>query len=456
MTSRHLSRRSLLAATGASALLLPLLNQTRGLAATPAFPKRVIFVVTGNGTIENSFWPTGGIGADLKLAEITSPLEKHKQSLIFPKGVDLRVWAEENPFGGNGDSHHCWGSVLTGTKPATGDPPHDPGGPGLALASSQSIDQYIGQQLNKQKAMPFPVLSVRAFGRDGSGYSTLSWTGSKAPFSAESDPRKLFTSLFSGVSTGAPDPTLVRLRKKRQSVLDYVGKSLERQSQRLGTEDRQKVQLHLEAVRNIERQLEGGPVTSSCQPPTVPTGVDFKAMANFPALVDTEMDQIVAAMACGLTQVSTLALGDGEDYNIFFPFLDISQKGIEFPERHHHDISHRPGVNDHDKIVVEQWYLSQVAKLFDKLAAVPEGDGTMLDNTVVFYMNSLNSGFSHTVLKVPVVIGAGKNIAIRTGGRVMELKNEAHNTLLAAVANAVDVPMASFGDPRFPGVLNLA
>ena len=455
MTNRRFSRRSLLAATGASALLLPLLNQKPGLGATPLFPKRVIFVVTGNGTIENSFWPTGGSGADLKLGEISSPLEAHKQKLIFPKGIDLRVWAEDNPFGGNGDAHHCWGSVLTGTKPATGDPPHDPGGPGLALASSQSIDQYIGQQLNKQKALPFPVLSVRAWGRDGSGYATLSWTGSKAPFSAESDPRKLFDSLFAGVSGSTPDPALVRLRKKRQSVLDYVGSALERQSQRLGTEDRQKVQLHLEAVRNIERQLEGGSVTGSCKPPTLATGVNFGAMENFPALIESEMDQIVAAMSCGLTRVSTLALGDGEDYNIFFPWLGIPHQGIEFPERHHHDISHRPGVDNADKINCERWYVSMVGKLLDKLAAVPEGDGTMLDNTLVFYMNSLNSGFSHTVLKVPVIIGAGANIPIRTGGRVMELKNEAHNTLLAAVANAVDVPMTSWGDTRFKGVLNL-
>jgi len=454
MTSR-LSRRSLLAATGASALLLPLLHQSRGFGAAPVFPKRVIFVVTGNGTIENSFWPTGGTGADLKLAAISSPLEAHKQKLIFPKGIDLRVWAENNPFGGNGDAHHCWGSVLTATTPATGDPPHDPGGPGLALASSQSIDQYIGQQLNKQKALPFPVLNVRAWGRDGSGYASLSWTGSKAPFSAESDPRKLFDSLFSGITMSAPDPALVRLRKKRQSVLDYVGASLDRQSKRLGTEDRQKIQLHLDAVRNIERQLEGGTVTSACKPPVL-AATDFKAMENFPALIESEMDQIVMAMSCGLTRVSTLALGDGEDYNIFFPWLGIPHQGIEFPERHHHDISHRPGTDNTDKINCERWYISMVAKLMDKLAAVPEGDGTMLDNTLVFYMNSLNSGFSHTVLKVPVIIGAGANINIRTGGRVMELKNEAHNTLLAAVANAVDVPMDSWGDARFKGVLNLS
>ena len=454
MNRKRFSRRTLLAATGASSLLLPLLHQERGFGADPVIPKRIIFVVTGNGTIEDSFWPTGSEG-NITLAEISSPLEAHKQKLIFPKGIDLRVWAEDNPFGGNGDAHHCWGSVLTGTKPATGDPPHDPGGPGLALASSQSIDQYIAQQFDKQKSMAFPVLSVRAWGRDGSGYATLSWTGSKAPFSAESDPRKLFDSLFAGVSANAPDPTLVRLRKKRQSVLDYVGKALERQSKNLGTDDQQKIALHLDAVRNIERQLEGGSVTNSCKPPTVDGATDFNKIENFPALIESEMDLIVAAMSCGLTRVSTLALGDGEDYNIFFPWLGIPHQGIEFPERHHHDISHRPGVNNADKINVERWYMSMLAKLFDKLAAVPEGGGTMLDNTVVFYMNSLNSGFGHTVLKVPAIVGAGANIKIRTGGRVMQLNAQAHNTLLAALANAVDVPMTSFGDARFPGVLDL-
>jgi len=166
-----------------------LLTEELAFGADPVFPKRIIFVVTGNGTIENSFWPTGTDG-NLTLGEITSPLEAHKAKLLFPKGIDMRVWSEDNPFGGNGDAHHNFGAVLTATKLATGDPPHDPGGPGLALASSISIDQHIGRTFNAtaQTPLPFPVLSARAWGRDGTGYATLSWTGNRAPFSAESDP----------------------------------------------------------------------------------------------------------------------------------------------------------------------------------------------------------------------------------------------------------------------------
>src|SRR5258708_17212838 len=163
--SRSISRRSVLAATGASALLLPLLHQEESFAQASAFPKRIIFLVTGNGTIENSFWPTGQEG-NLTLPEITSPLEKHKARLLFPRGIDMRVWAEGNPFGGNGDAHHNFGAILTATKLATGDPPHDPGGPGLALASSISIDQQIAKTQNAdamaqgQTPTQFPVLTA--------------------------------------------------------------------------------------------------------------------------------------------------------------------------------------------------------------------------------------------------------------------------------------------------------
>jgi hypothetical protein len=374
----------------------------------------------------------------------------------------MRVWSEDNPFGGNGDAHHNFGAILTATKLATGDPPHDPGGPGLALASSISIDQHIGKAMNDaavaqgKPRLPFPVLSVRAWGRDGTGYATLSWTGNRAPFSAESDPRKLFATLFAGRSTGPTvDPALVRLLKKRQSVLDYVGKTLERQSERLGTDDQRKIQIHLEAVRSIERQLQGSSaVTTTCEPPTV-AATDFKAMENFPALVDAEMDLIVAAMACGLTRVSTLALGDGEDYNIYFPWLGLTGKGIEFPTRHKHDIAHRPGEGNADKIATEKWFMTKFARLLDRLASVPEGGGTLLDNTVVLWLNSLNSGFGHSVLKLPIIVAAGANTGIRTGGRLMELKNEAHNKLLASLSNAVDVPMEGWGDPRFKGTLDL-
>ena len=452
----------MLAATGASALLLPLLDEGRTFAADPAFPKRVIFVVMGNGTTETAFWPTGAEG-NLTLNQIPSPLESHKAQLLFPRGIDFRVWAEGNPFGGNGDSHHNFGAVLTATKLATGDPPHDPGGPGLALASSISIDQQIAQTINTQLTtagqapLVFPVLSVRAWGRDGTGYATLSWTGNKAPVSAESDPRRLFTTLFAGRTPTAsgPDPALVKVMKTRQSVLDYVGTALERQGKRFGVDDQRKIQIHLDAVRNIEKQLGGGVVTAGCHPPTLDAAVDFKPMANFPALVDAEIDLITAALSCGLTRVATLALGDGEDYNIYFPWLGLTGKGIEFPTRHKHDIAHRPGTADVDKINTEKWFASKLARLLDNLASVPEGGGTMLDNTVVLWLNSLNSGFGHTVLKMPIIVAAGANMGIRTN-RLMELNKIAHNQLLASLANAVGVPMTGWGDARFPGVLDMS
>ena len=460
MTRSRLSRRSLLAATGASSLLLPLLHQDRTFGADPAFPLRVIFCVTGNGTTEEAFWPTGTDG-NLTLGGITSPLEAHKSKLIFTRGVDMRVWSEDNPFGGNGDAHHNWGAVLTATKLATGDAPHDPGGPGLALASSESIDIHLGKELDKQAVaaggmgFPFPTLAVRARGGTGTGRNTLSWTGDRAPFSAEGDPRKLFDSLFAGYTGDKPDPAAVRLRKKRQSVLDYVGGALERQSKRLGTEDRQKVQVHLDAVRSIEKQLAGGAVTASCKPPTVEAGINFNLDDNLPKLVGVEHDLITAALACGLTRVATFAFADAENYDIYFPFLGIANQGIEFPTRHHHDISHRPGDANADKIKVENWVISQFAALLDKLSAVPEGNGTLMDNTVVLWMNSLNSGFSHTVLKLPMIIAAGANTGIRTGGRLIELNKEPHNKILAALGTAVGVPMESWGDARFTGQTNL-
>jgi hypothetical protein len=178
-------------------------------------------------------------------------------------------------------------------------------------------------------------------------------------------------------------------------------------------------------------------------------------MENFPALVEAEMDLITAAFACGLTRVSTLAIGDGEDYNIYFPWLGLTGKGIEFPTRHKHDIAHRPGVNDIDHIHMERWFMSMFARLLDKLAAVPEGGGNLLDNTVVLWLNSLNSGYSHTVLKLPTIVAAGANMGIGTG-RLLELGSQPHNKLLAGLANTVGVPMYGWGDERYHGTLTLS
>jgi hypothetical protein len=108
-----------------------------------------------------------------------------------------------------------------------------------------------------------------------------------------------------------------------------------------------------------------------------------------------------------------------------------------------------------DKINTEKWFMTMYAQLLDKLSSVPEGAGTMLDNTVVLFLNSLNSGFGHSVLKLPIIVAAGANMGIRTN-RLLELNAEAHNKLLAALANAVGVPMTGWGDPRFAGVTNLS
>lgn len=99
--------------------------------------------------------------------------------------------------------------------------------------------------------------------------------------------------------------------------------------------------------------------------------------------------------------------------------------------------------------------MGQLGLLIDKLSGVPEGDGTMFDNTIVMFMNTLNSGYSHTVLNVPTIVAAGANTGIRTGGRVMDLGSEAHNKLLAALSNHVGVPMDSWGDARYSGTLDL-
>lgn len=453
--TRLISRRSLLQATGASALALPLLNGRFSYGQETKFPKRIFFVVTSNGTIPEAFWPAAQ-GSTLPLPEIVSPLEPYRDRLLFPRGVDMTVWTEDNPFGGNGDAHHNYGALLTGTVLATGDPPHDPGGPGLALASSQSLDMHLGQVLGQREALPFHNLNVRARGSDGSGSSCVSWAGDRAPVTSERDPEKLYQSLFAGYSSEEPDAEFLKLRKKRGSILDYVGKSLERKAQHLGVEDRHKIELHLDAVRGIERQLDARRDQVSCTIPLPVAAANYEAPELFPEYIDLQLDLMVQAMACDMSRVGTFVISDSSAYDTYFPFLDIVQEGIEFPTRHQHDIAHRPGENNRDKIEVEKWQMTKFRFLLDKLQAVPEGEGSMLDNTCIFWLNSMNNGFSHTVTSLPIVLAAGRNIPIRTGGRLMEFDGVPHNQLLAALANAMDVPMDGWGDSRFHGVLDLS
>ena len=180
-------------------------------------------------------------------------------------------------------------------------------------------------------------------------------------------------------------------------------------------------------------------------PPPEPAGAPLSQAADLPAIGKLQIDSLAAALACDLVRVATLQWTHAES-NQTFPWLGINGQ--------HHTMSH---AGDQDAAAQENltkinvWYGEQMAVLLDRLAAIPEGDGTLLDHTAVVWVIEVGKGNNHAHRDLPFVIAGSCGGAFRTGRFVDYLagggRGHPHNNLLVSLANAMGLPDTTFGDP---------
>jgi hypothetical protein len=290
----------------------------------------------------------------------------------------------------------------------------------------------------------------------------VSWLGANRPVTPLEDPYRLFEGLFGGA--GLPPVEIDRLRRRRRSVLDLVGRDLEAHARRLGGDDRARLEAHLEAIRTIERQLDPrhAPAAGRCAIPTADGArLDVKKMPNFPAVTRLQMDLAAAALACDLTRVVTLQLGNACNNNVVFSWLgdEFAGKGDEFPNREHHDITHvarRSADHTRRKVLAERWYVEQLAHFIDKLRSIPEGDGTLLDHSIVLFANNMHDGAKHSHGPHLPWILAGRGHGFLATGRFVDLGDRPapHQAVLASLCEYMGTDPAGLGTRAYnPGPL---
>jgi hypothetical protein len=202
----------------------------------------------------------------------------------------------------------------------------------------------------------------------------------------------------------------------------------------------------LVSIRDVEGRLteaSGSPLPpSSCAGPTDSFDVDTSSDANLETTGKMQMDLAAAALACDQTRIITLQWNYAESEHLF-PFLDLS--------RNHHAISHdwqgTQGFQEYGQIHV--WYAQQLAYFLDKLASYPEGDGTLLDNTIVFWGSEIGESTQHDLTRMPYMLAGGKNRGL-PGGSVIDYKGSPkdNNQLLVSLGKLMGAEsMESFGDP---------
>jgi Protein of unknown function (DUF1552) len=443
VTRRHLSRRTVLRALGAS-IALPWLDamQPAFAGAAPAAPPvRLAFVYIPNGVIPAQ-WTPAGEGRDFTLSRILKPLEPYREDLLVLSGLAHR---NADPLGdGAGDHARAGACYLTGVHPRKT--------AGADIHNAVSTDQIAAQALGSHTRLPSLELGCedsRTVGSCDSGYScsytnTISWRGPTSPLPAETNPRAVFERLF-GADDVLLDPAArARRARDRTSVLDLVRDRSQALASRLGPSDRRKLDEHLYAVREMERQITRAENDDSQIVPPIekPTGIP----PSFADYVRLMVDLQVMAFQSDLTRIGTLMLGREGSLR--------SYPEIGVPDSHHPLTHHRGQPQFVESVAKINTYHAELFGYFiARLKATADGDATLFDRSMVVYGGAIADGDKHTHTDLPVLVtGAGGGL--KGGRHVRYAPGTPMTNLYVSLLERMGAPVAAIGDStgHLPGL----
>jgi hypothetical protein len=442
-----------------------------GAAATGPI-KRLLIMYSPNGGINEAVTKVAshestGSGATFTPGPVYDPLvaDGHKSDLTIVHGLDMGVAMLANAYG---DAHGLGiGCMLTGTELAQGTMfQAGMGGPGSGWPGGISVDQFIAQKmpLRPRASIDFAIKRM-----SGSIWSRMSYAGANGqtvePFD---DPSVAFDSLFAnvGMSTSAID----RQNRRRKSVLDEVNSELAALMGSLSGRDKDKLNTHLTLLRQIEMQLTVANA-GTCTAPTRPvltasapvlynaSGMEVQqspsADIDVPQRHDLARKMILAAMACDMSRVATIMMAPSRS-DIFLTWVKNVLPAMKTES--HHDLSHEGDSNTtaaQQLVIINQWYAQQVSEMIKLLKATPEGNGTMFDNTVIFWTNELGIGNGHTHTNIPYMLAGNAGGYFKTGQAVTIPSDSAHITnahnrlLLSLIHSMGFTDVTAFGDPKY-------
>jgi hypothetical protein len=351
-------------------------------AGKPAKPVEPRFVVwfNGNGILEN-YWTPREIGPDYTITPCLKPLAPFRRDIHIVSGLD-------NP---NGKGHHGAMSSLMSGAAFTG-----------RGAGGASIDQAIARHVGNASRFRSLQIGVcqESFGE--SIQRNMSWAARDRPLPPEMQPHRLFDRLFGGKDLGWID--------RKKSVLDRVRDDAAAFEKRLGHEDKVRVDEYLASVRTVERAIASLPPEYAV-PLDRPD--DTGDMRDWPRIAKLQSDLLVHAFASGQTRVASYMLTKCQSLTRF-PWLGHTTL-------RHHDYTHtRANTQEGQRIMRDicRWHVEEFAYLLAKLKSMPEGDGNMLDNTLLLYVHEHAEANSHKTSGM-VAILAGHAGAIKTGTHSM-------------------------------------
>lgn len=442
ITSKNrLTRRTLLRGAGHVAIGLPFLEamlrplQTHAQAVQA--PLRFVVFYSPGGTLLDQWRPTGN-ETQFALGDMMSPLAPHQQDLLLIDGLNLSITER-----GVGHPHsRGMAGLLTGTELLAGT--FVTGGGNASFANGPSLDQVIARRISQ--GTKFPSLEFSAAwaisGRstmDGAVAETsnaadqITYGGARQPIPPMIRTQVAWDRVFKDLGVTTPDAAAELERRKQVSILDAVLEQYSGVSAQLGAEDRARLEEHATLIREMQMSLGTPGSGESCSVPGQPPAIDM----DVPTKGKWMTDLLVASLACNATRVATMQWADSESkFPLNFAPLNLSD--------HHHGYQHDSAFNPTALFKIYQWFGSNFAYLLQKLKSVSEGDGTLLDNTVVLWVTEIQDPPSHNQTNTPFMIAGGKNAGIRTG-RWLKVPAQPHNNLLVTLNRVFGGTEATFG-----------
>ncbi len=444
MNTPVLSRRTMLRGLG-TALALPLLESmvpaTRLLGAgaagpaTPAFgPRRLAWFYVPNGVVIPN-WTPETVGKDFELTPTFQPLAPFRDKLTVISGL---VCDKANPNGdGPGDHARAQAAYLTGVQP------RKTGGANIKLGVSadQAVAAKIGH-LTKFPSLELGIEEGKQVGACDSGYScayshSLSWRGEATPVVKDCNPQSVFDRLFAAGDPTETAEARARRENDRKSVLDFVLGDANALSRNLGAADRQKLDEYLTSVREIEVRLKSTQVEAA-PPEGVVRPEALTKTTPYPDHAKLMLDMSVLAFQADLTRVLTFPFAD-EGSDMQYPWADANVR--------HHTTSHHQ--NDPVKLAylskINIFHMELFAYFLQKLDAIKEGNGSILDNSLVTYGCGNSDGNRHNHDNIPLIL-LGKGGGTVTAGRHVRFDGQPLNNLWLSLMDRVGASYERLGD----------
>lgn len=436
ITGKSLSRRTLLRGFG-TAVALPFLDSMVPAATRSAGkpPVRMAFLYVPNGIIMKD-WTPAADGAKYELSKTLQPLAAYRDKFNVLSGLDQ---ANGNSLGdGAGDHARAGASWLTGVHPKKTQ--------GADILAGVSADQVAAKEIGRATMLPSLELGLednRMAGGCDSGYScaysnTVSWSSPTTPLPPEINPRAVFERLFGDGETTDP-AARAQLARQDRSILDFVRADAARLGTGLGAGDKRKLGEYLDAVREIEIRIQ----KIEKQDPNAVVLPSLDRPAGIPPTfeehIDLMFDMMTIAFQADLTRVITLMIGREGGNRTY--------RNIGVPDAHH-GLSHH--FNDPAKIArlqkIDEHHVSRLALFLGKLQATKEGDGNLLDNSLIMYGSSLSDGNRHEHVDLPAILAGGGGSRIRGGRHIQYKKGTPMTNLFLSMLDMSGVHPEKIGD----------